>query len=262
MTREKADYWDEVAEEWRVTPPQALWRLHSDAVNLALLRPWLPTDRVPYLLKTDAFDEGISAGVYPLLAARADCFMEMDIAVPMLYLARKRYPELQVIGADVRYLPFAADSLAIIVSLSTLDHYRSRQEIVSSLREFHRVLRPTGQLWLTLDNLANPIIRVRNALPFHWLKRLGIVPYYVGVTYGPRSLPRVLQKIGFEVVETSAVMHCPRVLAVPVSRLLERYTGQKTHRRFLHFLLAFERLSRWPTRFFTGHFVAVRAVKR
>jgi len=262
LAREKARYWDKVAEEWRVAPPQVLWRRHSDAVNLALLRRWLPADRVQYLLKTDAFDEGIGGGLYPLLAAQAECIIEMDIAVPILCMARKRYPELQVIGADARCLPFAADSLAIIVSLSTLDHYHSQQEIATSLREFHRVLRPTGQLWLTLDNPVNPLVGLRNALPFRWLNRLGIVPYYVGATYGPRGLRRVLQEIGFDVRETGAVMHCPRVVAVAITRLLERYTRQKTQRRFLHFLLAFERLSYWSTRFLTGHFVAVRAVKR
>ncbi|MBI3797384.1 MAG: methyltransferase domain-containing protein, partial [Deltaproteobacteria bacterium] len=158
--------------------------------------------------------------------------------------------------------PFADGAFDAIVSTSTLDHFHSHAEVIASLQEFRRVLRPTGQLFLTLDNLANPIIKLRNALPFRWLHRLGLVPYYVGVTYGPRRLREVLQQVGFEVLEVGAVMHCPRVFAVVIARLLERHTGQESQRRFLRFLLAFEHLAYWPTRFLTGHFVAVRATKR
>ena len=46
---------------------------------------------------------------------------------------------------------------------------------------------------LTLDNLANPIILLRNGLPFHLLYYMKIVPYYVGVTLGPYRLQRLLK---------------------------------------------------------------------
>jgi hypothetical protein len=114
---------------------------------------------------------------------------------------------------------------------------------------------------LTLDNLANPIIALRNALPFPLLTRLGIVPYYVGVTYGPRHLRRVVRKVGFEVLAVDAIMHCPRVLMVAVAALLQSYVGKAMQQRFLHALMTFEYLSRWPTRFLTGHFIAIRARK-
>jgi ubiquinone/menaquinone biosynthesis C-methylase UbiE len=236
--------------------------MHSDAVNLELLRRWLPEERPRLLLKTDAFEEACGDGLSPLLQEKAEHAVIVDVALAILQLARARHDRLCVIGADTRCLPFVNGVFDVIVSTSTLDHFRSRDEIVASLREFRRVLRPAGQLLLTLDNLANPLIKLRNALPFRMLQRLGIVPYYVGATYGPRGLTEVLHEVGFEVREIGAVMHCPRVLAVAISRLLERNAGQRTHRRFLNFLLAFERLANWPTRFFTGHFVAVRAIKR
>ncbi len=262
MALEKSRYWDAVAEVWNTAHPQLLWRVHSDIVNLGLLRRWLPASRVRYLLKTDAFDEAFGNGLYPLLATKAERIVSMDITLPTLRLARAHHGSLCVIGADTRRLPFANGVFDVIVSTSTLDHFQSRDEVIASLHEFRRVLRPTGQLFLTLDNLANPIIRLRNALPFRLLNRLGIVPYYVGATYGPRSLGCVLRGVGFDVLEVGAVLHCPRVFAVAIARLFERHTRQETQRRFLRFLLAFERLSHWPTRFLTGHFVAVRAIKR
>jgi len=68
-------------------------------------------------------------------------------------------------------------------------------------------------------------------------------------------------RLGFEVVELTAIMHSPRVLAVAVAALLDRHAGPGPRRRFLQWLLVPERLGALPTRFLTGHFVAVRAVR-
>jgi hypothetical protein len=58
--------------------------------------------------------------------------------------------------------------------------------------------------------------------------------------------------------ELTAVLHVPRVL---VARLGPRHSGLADYSRWLRFLRAGERLERWPTRFITGHFVAVLAVR-
>lgn len=123
------------------------------------------------------------------------------------------------------------------------------------------MLRPGGHLLLTLDNLANPVIGLHNLLPFRLLQSLHVVPYYVGATYSPRSLQRILPQVGLEVLEVDAVLHCPRVFAVAIAWLLQTCTARETQQRFLRLLTTFERLARWPTRFLTGYFVAVRAMK-
>jgi hypothetical protein len=56
-------------------------------------------------------------------------------------------------------------------------------------------------------------------------------------------------------------MHCPRVLVVALVRLIEGRIGLATQRHILRGLMTFERLAHWPTRFLTGHFIAVSAVK-
>jgi SAM-dependent methyltransferase len=259
---EKARYWDRVAKERKTALPQTLWRTHSDAVHAALFSAWLPPRRVPRVLKTDLFDEGMGAGLYDMLTSRAQSFVGTDISVHVARAARSNHGGLSAAGADVRDLPFADGAFDVIVSNSTLDHFDSKDEIVASLRELRRVLRTGGELLLTLDNLLNPIIALRNVLPFRLLNRLGLLPYQVGATFGPHRLQRVLRQSGFEVREVAAVLHCPRVLAVALARLLEGRAGSTTRARFLAALLAFEVLARWPGRFLTGHFVAVRAVKR
>lgn len=253
--------WDAVGAAWRDTHPHRLWRRHSDAVNHALFARWLPAAPVPRLLKTDVFDEAVSGGLYGLLHARARTLVGIDIARVILHEARRGRPDLHTSCADVRALPFAGDTFDVVVSNSTLDHFDSLDEIRTSLREIHRVLRADGRLLITLDNGRNPMIALRNALPLRLLQRLGLVPYQVGATCGPSRLAHLLREAGFAVAQIGAVMHCWRVLAVGLSGLVERRAGAEGQRRFLRHLQGWECLARWPTRFLTGHFIAIEAVK-
>ncbi|MGQ9681539.1 MAG: hypothetical protein ACUVX9_03270 [Anaerolineae bacterium] len=114
---------------------------------------------------------------------------------------------------------------------------------------------------LTLDNRANPVIALRNGLPFRWLHRFGLVPYYVGVTYGPRRLRALLQQSGFKVGDIYAIMHCPRVAAVALARLLDGRLGAGGQQAFVRLLLWFEVFSTLPTRFLKGCYLAAEAAK-
>jgi SAM-dependent methyltransferase len=240
---------------------QKLWRTHSDAVNQALLTHWLLSEQTEWLLKTDLFDEAVSDGLSSLLNLRSKRVFYIDASFEVHQMAKRRHPDLQAIRTDVRCLPFADGTFAGIVSNSTLDHFKSLDDLIISLRELYRVLQPGGQMILTLDNLANPIILLRNGLPFRLLDRLKIVPYYVGVTLGPYCLQHLLKKVGFKILEVDTIMHCPRVFAVAIARCLEKHASPKTQKAFLRFLMAFERLSRLPTRFLTGHFIAIKAMR-
>jgi SAM-dependent methyltransferase len=240
---------------------QKLWRTHSDSVNQALLTRWLLNGPMENLLKTDLFDEAVSDGLSSLLDVRSKRVFYIDASLEVHRRAKRRHPNLQTVGTDVRCLPFADGTFDGIVSNSTLDHFKSLDDLVISLRELYRVLQQGGQMILTLDNLANPIILLRNGLPFHLLYYMKIVPYYVGVTLGPYRLQRLLKEVGFKILEVDTIMHCPRVLAVAIACWMERHASPKTQRVFLDFLMVFERLSHLPTRFLTGHFIAIRAMK-
>lgn len=262
MKTEGASYWESIADEWKKTRPDRLWRKHSDTVNQSLLLRWLPEQPVPRLLKTDTFDEAVGEGLIQFLKTRAHTVVGMDLSFQNVQLACPG--EMSICGAcaDVRQLPFREESFEVVVSNSTLDHFRTLDEMMVSLRELHRVLRKDGKLILTLDNLANPIIAARNILPFKLLNRLGILPYYVGATCDPWRLQKLLREIGFEVTEVTAVLHCPRIFAVLVAKLLCSCATVSVQQRFLRRLEAFEHMSRWPTRYVTGNFIAVRAEKR
>ena len=253
--------WQDAIEPLLRAPDDRLWREHSDAVNLALLARWLPVGACRRALKTDLFDEAMGEGLYPLLAEHASEVTAADAALSVASAALARYPALLAAVADVRELPFASESFEVVVSNSTLDHFESARDVVRALGELRRVLRPGGRLLLTMDNLANPLVAIRNALPFALLQRLRLVPYPMGATFGPWRLKRILRTGGFEVLDTAAVMHCPRVFAVWRARSVERQAGAGSRQRLLRRLGRWESLGTLPTRFLTGYFVGVNARK-
>jgi len=262
MTRSDSQYWQEVGTHWQRTQPQRLWRRYCDVLHTELLDSWLPRRRVARVLKTDLFDEAVSDGVYPLLARRAGHVVGIDVSQSIRQAAGEQYPDLETLEADVRCLPLAGESFDAVVSLSTLDHFDTQEEIVRALRELGRVIRPGGHLLLTVDNPANPAVRLRNALPWRWLHRLGLVPYRVGATCGRRRLEDYMRHAGLSVLQATAIMHCPRAAAVALAGWLERRDrSPQRAERLLHHLLKFEKLRRWPTRFRTGYFLATLAVK-
>lgn len=259
-----AGYWESVAEAWRVAGRQRLWREFTDRQQVALLTRWSSGwdggGRRPDLLKTDLFDEVASQGIVPWLLARRANVTGIDVAPLIVAEAVARNPGLEAIVADVRSLPFAEASFDVVFSGSTLDHFESAADIQLALGELCRVLRPGGMLVLTLDNPANPIIWLRNGPLLGLLRRIGIVPYQVGATLGPRSLERAVQAAGLDVVEATAVLHCPRAIAVALAGPMERLS-RSWQETFLRHLQTWERLERWPTRWLTGHYVAVHAIK-
>lgn len=265
------DAWETMAAVWLDGQPQRLWRRHSDRVNAALVERWLPP--VASVLKTDLFDEAVGEGLYPVLAKRAERVVGIDASERVVTAAGRRYPLLEAVFADVRSLPLGDAEVDAVVSNSTLDHFDTPAEIELALHELHRVVRPGGLLLLTLDNPLNPAVAVTKALPRSQLNRLwsrfgvesargGLVPYYVGATLGPRRLRASLRRAGFEPLELSALVHFPRIVAVVAGRRMERRRSPAVERRFLELLWRAERLGSLPTRYVTGHFLAVKALRR
>jgi SAM-dependent methyltransferase len=257
-----SEQWGDVLEAWEATQAHALWRAHSDAVNLMLLRRWLPDGQLGRVLKTDLFDEAVGSGLAGELEARAQGVVGVDLAAPVVEAALAARPGLDARVADVRRLPFEAGSFDLVVSNSTLDHFDSVGEIVTALEELARVTRPGGRLVITLDNRENPIVALRTSRALAPLfRRLNLVPYELGVTCGHRRLARLLEGAGFEVRATEPIMHCPPQVA---ANLAARFSpagpasGTEDH---LRRVLRFEALGRWPTRYLTAHFVAAFGIR-
>jgi SAM-dependent methyltransferase len=184
-----------------------------------------------------------------------------DLALSTAIGAAKKQTSVTAVVADVRRLPFSAGMFDCVFSDSTLDHFDSVGDIQQSLHELIRVLRPGGTLLLTMDNPRNPIVWLRNLWPEFW-RRLGLVPYMVGVTCSAPRLIHLLKAAGFEIHTIGTILHSPRVLLVPICRWLARRDGRlQPTSRWLDWLRRVENVDRLPICQLTGHFVAVVARK-
>jgi SAM-dependent methyltransferase len=160
------------------------------------------------------------------------------------------------ITADARHLPFASDSFALVVSPSTLDHFKNPGDLEYSLRELARILAPDGRLIITLDNRQNifdPLLRIAN--------RMGLVPFYLGRSYTVNELRRELEKAGFRVVDTTAIVHHPRLTAVAAVGAAKRIPWSFPLRAVQATLLKSQRLQDTRLKYFSGCFVAALAVR-
>jgi len=213
------------------------------------------------LLKTDLFDEAVGDGLYPLLPPCARSAIGIDLSHTAVARARARHARLKGLVADARRLPFKSGSFDSVVSTSTLDHFGQATDIEAAFAELNRILRPGGELVITMDNTRNPILALRERIqaPLLWL---GIVPYFTGASCDAGGLRRLLTEAGFEVRDETTVFHSPRMLAIVVARLLDVFGVPRLNGYYLALVGAFERLADSRAGRMTGYFVAARAVKR
>lgn len=253
--------WSKVARDLLGHDDQAPWRRYCDALYISLLDRWLPPgeDRARRALKTDLYDEALDDGLVPRLAQSAQRVFGLDLSLPFVHAANRRHAALAAALTDARALPYAAGSFDLVLSNSTLDHFPTTEDIDLALAEIARVTRAGGTLIISLDNLSNPIIRLRQFLPSSPLRRLGLMPYYVGATLDRKGMVAALERAGFQIHELTALMHCPRVAMVPIARGLSGSTRAAS--RFARALMSWEHLEKLPTRYLSGHYVAAKAVR-
>jgi SAM-dependent methyltransferase/ribosomal protein S18 acetylase RimI-like enzyme len=256
------DYWDDIAAETRRRAPLDPWRAYMQRVYERLVEKWLPSSSSPGM-KTDLFEEAITS--YHVLPALGSGSIGLDCSSATVAAARARLSatggRYLFLVADLRALPMRAGVVGRILAGSSLDHFADKAELATSLAELTRVLRPGGALLVTLDNPHNPVVWLRNHLPFALLNRVGLVPYYVGQTYGLAEAKAQLGSLGLTVGPVAAVAHVPRAPAIWLVALGECLNAAGLLRRLGGLLDAFERLERWPTRYRTGYYLAIKAEK-
>ncbi len=264
MNARGSSYWDSVVARQGSRGHENLWRAHLFQVYDRLFRLWLEGATGGLALKTDLYDEAISPhAVVPLLCGDRRRVLGLDFSPAVISLARKRIPrphQIDCLAADVRQLPFRSGCLAVVLSLSTLDHFAREKDIDRSLAEIARVLKKGGTLIITLDNRSNPLIFLRNALSRQGCLR-GIFPFFMGVTLTQRRLHRLLAINGFAVRETASIIHAPRLMGIWGGYLVERAGRRGCRIALLRFLRLCEELGRLPTAPLTGYYVAAKAVK-
>ncbi|MBW2259093.1 MAG: class I SAM-dependent methyltransferase, partial [Deltaproteobacteria bacterium] len=212
-------YWDTIVERPGGRDHEDLWRAHLQGIYRELMDRWTVGSPDGLILKTDLYDEAVSKyNLLPLCRGKCGRVIGTDVSFEVAAAAKERMTRTwdgwhNAVCADVRRLPFMSESFDAVISNSTLDHFSHKESILASLRDIHRLLKPGGSLLITLDNPSNPVIFLRNAVPYRLLKGSRLIPFYMGVTLSESQLVRILEVCGFEVHETMAIVHSPRILA-------------------------------------------------
>lgn len=251
-------YWDRISKKFREKGTYLdpfLGEMERRAFK-ALIHRWAPSWPKGCVLKTDLFEEAVGVGAWLLDLERAGgSTIGIDIA-PEMAAQAKSHGVACVSAADVRHLPFRGGTFRLIVSPSTLDHFKSRIDFRSSLKEIRRILSPGGRLVITLDNRENifdPFLRL--------FIRLGWTPYYIGPSYRRNTLIRELERAGLQVVETTAILHNPRLLAVGAVMLSNRIGSKFLIRLVRRAIVAAQKFEKSRWRYRTGSFIAALAIR-
>jgi SAM-dependent methyltransferase len=252
-------YWTDATDSFRRDDGPRTWRRYCDSLNRQLVEEWTGTSPPRSVLKTDLFDEAVGAGLLPGMRGGRAELHGIDVSPGVARAVAREQPGIRATCADVRHLPLRDCSFDLIVSNSTLDHFGERSDIRTALDELHRVGSVGGLLVITMDNLDNPVIRLRSRLPFALLRRLGIVPYFVGVTLTGHELEAELEQAGFRVERTATMMHAPRIVFLWACRLADRFGTERVRSFVLGILTALERLGRVRTRRRTAYYTAALA---
>ena len=214
-----------------------------------------PCDAV---LKTDIFEEAYGAdSIYNDLFPGARLALGMDLNATTVHTAARRHgAAFRTMVSDVRHLPLRPGSVDVVVSMSTLDHFASREDIARSLDEIVRVLRPGGVLAITLDNPRNPTYHF-----VRWMTRFGWAPFELGETLSLSALRCMLSERGLRIEASAYLIHNPRGLSTMLFLTLRKALGRFANTPIRALLTIFAAFDKLPSRSITGCFVAVGAVK-
>ncbi|MFW6056809.1 MAG: methyltransferase domain-containing protein [Chloroflexota bacterium] len=235
---------------------------HYRQVHLEMCARWAPSTTPRRILKTDVFAEAVCPQrAFSWDMANDGQLVAFDISAHLTTQARMHASTLGradtvYMVADARRLPFADDTFDLIVSDSTLDHFRDTCDIAVALRELARVLRTGGTLIITLDNprnLTQPLMKL-------WL-RLGWAPFFIGRTLPRKALVIALEDAHLRVTESAALLHHLRFFTKSSLHMMRRVIPHRAERIGRAMLRMTEALGRLPTREQTALFVAACAIK-
>jgi len=267
MNDNEHEHWEGIARTQTKTPYRdPILAEYKKRTYLALISRWVKLSSSQRILKTDLFAEAFNPEQF-LFELPAGAVLGIDIAAATVQQAKREAGNRgrdagNYLCADVRSLPLRDNSIDLVISDSTLDHFAAEKDISAAIKELGRVLVPGGTLVLTIDNKHNL------TYPPYWMIRawmkLRLAPYFIGRTLSLAKLTEVLDKAGVEVNASTAILHYPHPDSLVrwterCIHALGRGRGDDALRRGFARL---ETLQGKSTRYLTGRYLALKATKR
>lgn len=269
MTGKEAEHWEEVAKGWpdKGYANQLLGE-EKRRTYIELISRWAELTPRQRILKTDLFSEafGVEQFFFDIIPAKSDV-VGIDVSMEIVAEARNeaRSRGLDTGGylcCDVKKLPLQDNSVDLIISDSTLDHFPTEAEIVTALGEMGRVLKEGGTLILTIDNQSSLTYPPYFLIQL-WMK-LGLSPYFIGRTLSLPRLRRSLTKIGLSIEAITAILHYPHPdgLVRWLERSLRSLSRGRLDNAISKTLAGLNRLEGSRIKYLTGRYLAVKVVKQ
>jgi SAM-dependent methyltransferase len=269
MLDKEAEHWDQVAKGWfQKGYANELLAEHKRKTYLSLIARWTDVNNSRRLLKTDLFSEafGLEQFLFDLAPVKSK-ITAIDVSKNIVAQAKRQAILYGVdtgkfLCCDVKSLPFQNEYFDLIISDSTLDHFPSEADIIIALKELGRVLQVGGTLILTIDNKSN--LTYPPYMFFQLWMKLGLSPYFIGKTLSLTELRHTLEDIGLNVEESTAILHYPHPdgLVRWLERSLRKFGMGKLDTAISSGLALLEQLERKRSKYLTGRYLAVKAVKR
>lgn len=242
--RDDAAFWDGTSSHFPSLKGAVSTAYYFECERL-LIETFFPSLGARRVLKTDLWDEAKNTEILRWMAGRGAHPVGIDIS---LGIARQARGVLEghaaLVVADVRVLPFRADSFDLVYSMGTIEHFPDSD---TAARELVRVLRPGGRAIIGVPNKLDPFLR---PLLVHVLNMLGRYAYGMERSFTPAGLRRLLTSAGFRVTALSGILFMPGWL-----RMLDLWCH-------VHDLRVAAALTGWGVRPFAWLYRHVAAVRR
>lgn len=130
----------------------------------------------------------------------------VDYSPKMLELAQKYAAKNQfsvnLEEADARSLPYADNSYDFVISLAVIHHIEDSEGRLQALKEIYRVLKPNGEVFITVWNKWQPRHWFKKKNHMHPWKSKDKTLYRYYYLFSFNEIEKLARKAGFEILKS------------------------------------------------------------